>query len=229
MVGMSTSPTTTAEAGLTRHSLREDALRVLRARIVSGEMAPDTVYAVGQVAEELRVSITPVREALLALARDGMVEMLRNRGFRIRVISDKELDDIIDLRLMIEPSAVRAIADGRLISDLTDLRELARRADDAAERGNWTEFLDADRDLHLKLLGSLDNPRLLTVVSQLRDQSRLYGLDKVAGTEAFRHSTREHAAILDAVAAGEGERAEALVAQHIRHARGVWAGNDEAG
>jgi DNA-binding GntR family transcriptional regulator len=217
----------TESAGLTRHSLRDDAVRVLRARINSGAFVPDTIYAVGQVAEELKVSITPIREALLTLAQDGLIEMLRNKGFKVRVLSERELDNIIDLRLMIEPVAMREVAQRRLVTDLQPLRALAARADQAAEAGNWTEFLDCDRQMHLQLLESLNNPYLVDAVSRLRDQSRLYGLNKVAGTEAFRVSTHEHSTILDAVERGDGPAAERLTAHHITHTRGVWAGKSE--
>lgn len=138
------------------------------------------------------MSVTPVREALLDLSKDGLIEMIRNRGFRVRVLAEKELDDLVQLRLMIEPAAVRDIASQKKVSDMASLRRLAAQADDAAEKGNWTEFLDADRDLHLQLLANLDNPRLVTIVGQLRDQSRLYGLDIVAGTDSFSRSTDEH-------------------------------------
>lgn len=219
--------TITGDAGLTRHSLRDDAVRVLRARINSGALVPDTIYAVGQLAEELKVSITPIREALLTLAQDGLIEMLRNKGFKVRVLSEKELDNIIELRLMIEPVAVREIARRQLVTDFQPLRALAARADQAAEAGNWTEFLDCDRQMHLQLLESLDNPYLVDAVSRLRDQSRLYGLNTAAGTEVFRNSTHEHSLILDAIQSGDRELAEQLTAQHITHARGIWAGKTE--
>ncbi|RYH18305.1 MAG: GntR family transcriptional regulator [Alcaligenaceae bacterium] len=219
---MTASPT-----GLTRHSLREDARRVLRARIISGELKSDTLHALGTIADELQVSVTPVREALLDLSKDGLIEMVRNRGFRVRTLSEKELDDLVQLRLMIEPAAVRDIAAEGKVSDMATLRRLTAQADEAAEKGNWTEFLDTDRDMHLRLLSYLDNPRLVAVVGQLRDQGRLYGLDTVAGTDTFRRSTLEHTAILDAVENRDGEEAEKLMAQHIRHARGVWAGREE--
>lgn len=213
--------------GLTHHSLRDDAVRVIRARINSGALAPATTYALGQIAEELNVSITPIREALLRLSHDGLIEMRRNKGFRVRVLSDQDLDNIIALRLLIEPPAVRDIAERQLITNFAPLRTLAARADAAAEKENWVEFLDCDREMHLSLLAALGNTYLTDTVSRLRDQSRLYGLDKVAGTDAFRRSTHEHSTILDAIESADGATAERLTAQHLTHVRGVWAGNTE--
>jgi DNA-binding GntR family transcriptional regulator len=218
------APSTT---GLRRHSLREDAGRVLRAQIISGELRPDTLYAIGQIAEQLQVSVTPVREALLDLAKEGLIEMVRNRGFRIRVLTDHDLDEILQLRLMLEPRAIREITERRLVTDFAALRELCARTESAAQAGDWVAFLHTDRDLHLELLAHLDNARLVEIVGQLRDQSRLYGLDHIAGTHDFLNSTREHDALLDAVEEGHADQAERLTAQHIQHARGIWAGRGE--
>jgi DNA-binding GntR family transcriptional regulator len=219
---------TTRTTGLRRQSLRDDAAQAIRAQIVSGEIKPDTLYAIGQIAEQLEVSITPVREALLDLAKDGLIEMVRNRGFRVRVMTDRDLDDIVQLRLMLEVGAVREIAERGLVEDFTELRELSARTEAAAVAGDWVEFLSNDRDLHLTLLGHLGNPRLLEIVGQLRDQSRLYGLDRIAGTDDFLVSTREHDGLLDAIEAGRADEAADLMSRHLKHARGIWAGLRES-
>lgn len=222
-----THPATSAVArttALRRQSLRDDAAQAIRAQIVAGEIKPDTLYAIGQIAEQLEVSITPVREALLDLAKDGLIEMVRNRGFRVRVLSDQDLDEIVQIRLMLEVAAVREIAEHRLVTDFAPLRELSARTEAAAVAGDWVEFLTNDRELHLALLHHLGNPRLVEIVGRLRDQSRLYGLDRVAGTHAFLDSTREHDGLLDAVEAGRADKAAELMTKHLKHARGIWAG-----
>ena len=75
-------------------SLRDQALRVIRARIISGAMRPGQLYALGATASDLGVSVTPVREAVLELAREHLVELARNRGFRVREMSEHELNEI---------------------------------------------------------------------------------------------------------------------------------------
>src|SRR5215475_6337347 len=87
-------------------SLRDQALRVIRARIISGAMRPGELYALGATATELGVSVTPVREAVLELARERLVELARNRGFRVREMTERELDEIVEFRRIIEVGAV---------------------------------------------------------------------------------------------------------------------------
>ncbi|MFE0156681.1 GntR family transcriptional regulator [Nonomuraea sp. NPDC059007] len=221
-------PTVAPGTGLRRQSLRDDAGQVIRAQIVAGEIRPGALYAIGQLAEQLQVSITPVREALLDLAKEGLIEMVRNRGFRIRVMTEADLDQIIQIRLMLEVPAVREIAARGLVDDFAPLRDLAARTEEAAMTGDWVGFLGTDRELHLTLLGHLGNPRLVDIVAQLRDQGRLYGLDHVAGTQDFIESTREHDALLDAVESGKADEAAELMSTHLKHARGIWAGIAEA-
>lgn len=216
------------DAKLTASSLRNQALRVVRARIISGQLVPGKLYALGAIAEQLGVSVTPVREAVLDLAREGLVELARNRGFRVREMTDHDLDEIVELRRMIEVSAVRTIAERRSLDDIDRLRDMAAATEKCAAEGDWVGFLDNDRDLHLGILAHLGNERLLGIVGTLRDQSRLYGLDKVAGTTTLMESTHEHHQLLDAIAAGDAEGAAAIMDRHLKHTRGIWAGQDES-
>lgn len=210
-----------------RQSYREQAARIIRAQIISGRIEPGSLYSIGEIAEKLNVSITPVREALHDLAREGLIEMRRNRGFLVRTPSGQELDEIVQIRAMLEVSAVREITERGLVTDFAPLRRLSRRTMVFAEAGEWVGFLDTDREFHLSLLAALGNPKLLELVGSLRDQSRLFGLDKMAGSPDFVESTREHELLLDAVEEGDPERAASIMAQHLRHVRGVWAGESE--
>lgn len=208
-------------------SLRDQALRMIRARIIAGEIEPGRLYAIRRIAGEMGVSITPVREALLDLAKDGLIEMARNRGFQVRTMTEHDLDEIVELRRMVEVQTIRAIAEHNLLSDPADLRELCAAAEKCAAAGDWAGFLDNDRAFHLGLLAHLGNERLLGFVGSLRDQSRLYGLDRIAGSPTLLVSTREHAELLDAVQAGKSEEAARIMNRHLDHARGIWAGRHE--
>lgn len=207
--------------------LRDQAIEVLRARIATGGFRPGTLYGIGQVAEELGVSATPIREALVNLAKEDLVELVRNRGFRIRELSEAELDEIVDLRRMLEVPAIRRIAEEHMVDDVTTARSLSQAIEECTKVGDWTGFLTHDRALHLLLLGHLGNKRLVTVVAGLRDLTRLYGLSHARGSVGFAESTREHDRLIDAVEAGKGDLAAQIMENHLRHARGIWAGRKE--
>src|SRR5689334_19046667 len=131
-------------------SLREQAREAVRTQIVTGQIAPGRVQSVVSVATSLGVSITPVREAIMDLANAGMVEIIRNRGFRVPVLTEHDLDEIFALRTKLEVPAMAEIAGSGAPGP--EFRELAERITAAAERGDLTAFLDLDRQFHLGLL-----------------------------------------------------------------------------
>lgn len=212
---------------LERTSLRGEAARMIRAEIISGALAPSQMYAIGDIAGRLGVSPTPVREALLDLAHQGLVEIVRNRGFKVRVVSDEELDHIYEIRQMLEIPAIERLAAMIPSPDLSQLRLLSEHVDTAAANGDLVNFLTLDRDLHLGLLGLIGNSRLVDIVGGLRDQTRLYGLWQLAGSTDLMQTAQEHDALLDAIEGGDANTAGQLITRHLEHTRGLWAGRVE--
>jgi DNA-binding GntR family transcriptional regulator len=214
-------------APLERSSLRERVLVVLRTSITTGELEPGRLYSVGEFAERLEVSATPVREAVVNLANVGLVEIVRNRGFLVPDLTDQDLDEILQVRLFLEVPAIEQVA-GRVPAEtLTACHEHVRACKEAAEQGALIGFLDSDRAFHLTLIGSLGNRRLVEVLRGMRDQTRLYGLRDLAARGQLVASALEHETLLDAVEAGDTARARAEITRHLAHTRGSWAGRIE--
>lgn len=229
MTASDSSPASTPTTRLRPVSLREQAREALRARIVLGQIEPGEVCSVISLAEELGVSVTPVREAVMDLANHGMVEVIRNRGFRVPQLGEHDLDEIFHLRTLLEAPAmadVVRVLDG---APVPRFRQLAEEITAAAREGDLPAFLDKDRQFHLGLLELLGNGRLVVMVAQLRDQARMQGLRKLAERGELTQSGEEHIALVDAIEAGEGERAVELMRGHLAHSRGIWAGRAEPG
>jgi DNA-binding GntR family transcriptional regulator len=202
---------------------------VIRAGIVGGELAPGEIVSAATLAERLGVSATPVREAMLDLAAAGLVEPVRNRGYRVLAPDDRDLDEISELRLMLEAPAVRKVTELASAADLDELEREVDAIESSAERGDLAAFLSADRRFHLGLLQLTGNNRLVRLVGQLRDQTRLMGLGSMAQSGGLTSSAREHRDILDAIRSRHAGRAEELMRAHVEHTRGIWAGHTEAG
>jgi DNA-binding GntR family transcriptional regulator len=208
-------------------SLRQQVRRILRTSIVTGTLEPGTLYSVGSFADQLGVSATPVREALADLAHLGLVEVMRNRGFVVPELADRDLDEILQLRLFLEVPAIEQITGRVPAAEIEACRERVEECKAAAAAGDLVLFLDADRDLHLRLAGVLGNQRLVDVLAQLRDQTRLYGLREIAAAGRLGASADEHETLLDAIEAGDAKRARSEIERHLRHTRGSWAGKLE--
>lgn len=211
-----------------RVSLRERVAESLRAALVSGRMAPGTTYSIPALAEQFGVSATPVREAMLDLVNEGIVTPVPNKGFRVVELSDDELDQITELRRLLEVPTVRGLAGNLDASRIKDLRKRAEDIGRHARAGDVVAYVEADRDLHLALLAAAGNQRLVELVGRLRDQSRLYGLEQLAADGVLAESADEHLDLLDALERGDAEAAEAFISHHLDHVRGIWAQSRES-
>lgn len=204
-------------------SLREQAASAIRTGIVTGAITAGEIYSVPTLAEELGVSATPVREAMLDLVGEGLVTPVRNRGYRVVSMSAEDLDAVLRIRLLLEvPSMgeVAALAKGR---DLKEFRALAAQMPKFARSGAIQSYLDADAEFHLGLLRLLDNERLVDIVAMLRNQSRMFDIGGLAQKGKLADAGAEHTVILDAIERGERKRVESLVREHLVSARQAWS------
>jgi DNA-binding GntR family transcriptional regulator len=195
-----------------RLSVRDRVTEALREAMVAGTMTPDTVYSAPALAQLLNVSATPVREAMIDLAREGHVEVIRNRGYRVVPISDDDLDDIIDMRTLLEVPTVARVARLATPEQIAALRPIAVEVDRTAAQGLLREHITADNVFHLGLLAIAGNRMVVNEVRRLRGLTRLSALQEM----------------YDLVEAGDAEGAAQLMTRHLGHARGVWVGRPEA-
>ncbi|MFE9254254.1 GntR family transcriptional regulator [Streptomyces sp. NPDC006879] len=203
--------------------LRDQVAHALRAALIAGELRPGQVYSAPGLASELGVSATPVREAMLDLAREGMVEPVRNKGFRITEVSERDLDQYTELRTMIEVPTIGRITQTATADELEALRPVAEEIVVSARQHDLIGYLEADRRFHLALLGLSGNQRLVETVSDLRKRSRLYGLTGLDEAGMLVASAEEHHELLDVMLSGDAFAAEELMAQHLGHVRSLWA------
>lgn len=213
----------TVEPLVERQSLREQVGNALRAAVVSGEMQPGTVYSAPSLAARFGVSATPVREALLDLTKEGLVESVRNKGFRVTEVTDRHLDDITELRILIEVPTIARLAGVIDRDQIEEVRPLAEDIVRAAKRDDLIAYIESDRLFHFALLELAGNRRLVDFISELRSQTRLYGLSELVQQHRLLSSAEEHLEILDALAEGDAGRTEEIMRRHIGHVRGLWA------
>src|SRR5215475_15648826 len=91
-------------------NLRDQALAVLKLRLVSGDLAPGEIYSAASLAAQLGVSASPIREAMLTLVNQGLMEAVRNRGFRVVPLDDNDRREIYEMRVLLEIPATAALA-----------------------------------------------------------------------------------------------------------------------
>ncbi|MGK0721960.1 GntR family transcriptional regulator [Leucobacter sp. W1478] len=207
-------------------NLRETVLGKLRTAIVTGEIAEGSLVSAPTLGQALGVSATPVREAMMDLAREGLVETVKNKGFRITAMSEKELDDLAQIRLLIEPPTMHMVVGNIPHAAFSALLHLADVCTNAAERKDLEEYLRSDREFHALLLSFSGNDQLVELATSLRLRTRMYGLLALAREGRLADSSREHHQLVHLLQRGDAAAAEKLLAQHISHARDLWASSE---
>jgi len=189
-------------------------LEAITRAILTGELPPGRSLVETELAAALGVSKTPVREALKTLAGTGLVTMSPYRGATVRAIDDATARQIYDMRLLLEPEAVRRAVTappgpGGLLAGAREALERADAAPDQAARSL------ANREFHRALYLDCGNPLLTGALDNLRDQTALISVAAWQQAPSWRQEAGEHRAILDAAADGDAGRAAGLLAAHI--------------
>jgi DNA-binding GntR family transcriptional regulator len=195
-------------------SLRDRVLERVRSDIVSGRSGPGTMYSVPSLASELGVSTTPVREALLELSARGMIAPMRNRGFKVQASSLEDLENLFEVRELLERFAVVNIAKRRL-KDAGELEKLADAVAAAVKARDVGGYLETDRAFHGALVSRAGNPRLTKMIMDLRDDMRLFGIDTADGEERQRASVKEHYQLIEFAVKGDTKNIASLITSHI--------------
>lgn len=196
-------------------NLRQQIVQHVRSEIISGQSAPGKMYSAPTLAADLGVSTTPVREALLELARNGLIEPMRNRGFKVVEPTLVELHNLFDMRELIEARAAEIVALNRG-KGLDGIERYADEVGLAVDNDDVPAYLEADRRFHHAYIAAAGNALMTEMALGLRDKMRLYGISSRAGRERQVASVAEHYRLVQLARAGEAEETKALLRQHIR-------------
>ena len=193
----------------------------IRAMIDSGEIPPGARLGQVELAEQLGISRTPVREALRRLTGEGLAEFLPNRGFRA---ASPSIDDVLrrlEVRSLVEPGIARLAAERRTDADLAQLAAAI-----AAEEAATTRIAahDASRAFHLAIATATGNRELAGVLEAMWivEIGRRLLAARATSAQWKRTDVAEHRAIAAAIEARHGDRAAALMAAHIGEALQHW-------
>jgi DNA-binding GntR family transcriptional regulator len=203
-------------------ALSDSAYDAIRALIVSGEIRAGEALSERVLSERFGISRTPVREAIRALANDGLLEIVPMRGTFVRQLSVRDLREIHEVRLALEGMAAWLAAQKGVTPALEEVASRLRALDaqaaqdialdvDITQRVGW--------QFHEAMFAAADNARLTQTYHALRTQNGL-ALQRIPhyDAERTRDAVREHLAIFDAIAAGHAEAAQRHVWDHLTHA-----------
>ncbi len=193
-------------------------LNGLREDILSGALAPGSELHQAEIAARFGASRIPVRDALASLAGERLVTVRPNRGARVVNLSPCEIEEVFELRIMLECNCVRAAVSAASPEQVDEVRYQLRRSSLEAGRAGWS---DSDRAFHEALYLPAQKPRHIRLIGELRNLCRVHakGYDTLK-----RHTPRwleDHDAIVAEFTAGRAAACEKALRQHLSATRDV--------
>lgn len=201
-------------AGAVR-SLRDEAYELIKQRIIMCAFRPGEALSEAQVAASLGLGRTPVRQAFDRLMRDGLVEVLPRKGIIVRPISEDEVRDMVDVRLLNEGFCARLAAERSDPATIAALVENVRRGGIAASEGNVTVLMSLDREFHATISAGARNVVLGDILKNLHERAQRVWFVSLRDASHHRRVVDEHATILEALRARDPDAAEEATRAHI--------------
>jgi DNA-binding GntR family transcriptional regulator len=197
-------------------TLTDEAYARIKARVLRCEFEPGARFSEGQLADELRLTKMPVREALSRLVQEGLVRSIPRHGYEVNPVTVRDVHDLFELRLAVEPLAVELAA--RRIDEptLRRLAELCEVTCNPTDLASITQFADAHREFHLLIVRACGNRKLSDVVERvLEDADRLVYMGLLRLDHHAKVGT-EHHALLDALERRDGAAAREFATTSVR-------------
>ena len=203
---------------LIHNSLHDEAAAALRDRIFAGELGPGMFLDEVRLAEEMKISRTPLREALKVLTAEGLVRHEPRRGCFVNEVTEQDLDEIFPVIALLEGRCAFEAARNATDADLAALEALHDRLNKHAKARRINDYYDANFAIHEAII-TLANNWLAQVITDLRKIVKLARLQQLHAPGRLEQSLSEHMAVFAALKARDAEGAEAAMRTHLTRQR----------
>jgi DNA-binding GntR family transcriptional regulator len=199
--------------------LTDTAYQAIKRDILECRLLPGSEVTERQLGVSYGIGKAPLREALVRLSQEGLLQSIPRSGYRITAVTIQDVQDIFALRLLLEPVAARQAA-GRIDESLlTRLNELCRAGYDPGDRASESAFLRTNRQFHVAIANASGNRRLARVLEQLLEETeRLFHLG-LAVRDRTEEMTHEHEVLVAALVSGDANAAAQATNDQIEAAR----------
>lgn len=203
-----------------RSSLVDEAYVAIRASIIEGRIPPGARVTIRPIADQLSLSSTPIKAALVRLEREGILVSHLHRGYFVPELSCEDMGEIYELREALDCMAGRRAAMAERHSQIaTILAANCEQQRERMQRGDLDGYREKDIEFHQGLWALCGNQRLRRTAEGLMDQMRLGNSVSARLPGRVESSLTEHVAIVEAIAQGDADAAERATRQHVQSAR----------
>jgi GntR family transcriptional regulator, rspAB operon transcriptional repressor len=191
----------------------------IKEAILTLKIKPGQLVAIGDLADQLRISRTPVRDALLRLEKEGLVSINPRKGAYATPISADDIEEIFELRIVLEGYAARVAVKHLTAQDQAQMRDLLNASEAAFLAGDERRAADLGRQMHDVMVRAVNNRRLESYLDNLDAHYTRLRRFAVTLPGRFQRSHEQHKAILAAVEHGDGETAGRIMEDHLASVR----------
>ncbi|SMC65338.1 DNA-binding transcriptional regulator, GntR family [Desulfocicer vacuolatum DSM 3385] len=196
--------------------LTKMAYDALRRSILTNQLTSDVIYNEKGLAQQLGISRTPVREALLELSSQGLVSFLPRKGVVVNKFTRKDIEEIFELRYLIELASVKKICRTWTADDLSGIEQCLEKQKQLLNQAeNPITFMEIDRDFHVAISQLTGNKRLVSIIQNIRDILQLMGIRALTTRGRMEKVILEHANILGAIKKRDVEEALLQMRVHL--------------
>lgn len=199
--------------------LRDVVFNTLRQAILKGELKPGERLMEIALAEKLGVSRTPIREAMRKLELEGLVVMIPRRGAQVANITEKDLNDVLEVRIALENVAIEKACTRMSKEDMGRLWLAAKEFERTMAEGNLVRLAEADVAFHEIIYRASDNKRLNQVLNNLREQIYRYRVEYLKEEETRNVLVKEHEELTKAIRERDVKKAQEISFRHIENQR----------
>ena len=196
-----------------RPQLSDDIARVIRARIFDGTYAAGSYIRLEQLAAELGISVTPVREALFALRAEGMIDQQPHRGFVVLPVTGRDVTDVANVQAHVGGELAARAAARISGGQLRELTEIQDSLEDAYAGDDHERTVRLNHEFHRAINVAADSPKLAQLMSQITRYAPESVFPTIEGWS--RRSIKDHRRILTALSARDEKRARAAMSEHL--------------
>ena len=197
--------------------LRDVVFNTLRQAILRGELKPGERLMELQLASKLGVSRTPIREAIRMLEQEGLAVTIPRKGAEVAKMTEKDMEDVLQIRLSLEALAVRLSCENITPAALQELKVAMEDFEEKTKSGQFVEMAKADVKFHEILYKASNNPKLQQLLSNLREQMYRYRVEYLKDAAIYPRLIEEHHRMYDALKEKDQKQAVAYVEKHLHN------------
>lgn len=198
-------------------ALSDMAHKAMMDMLLSGELAPNELVTERQIALKLGISRTPLREAVRRLEGERHLERQRNGALVVRALPVEEFMHILNVRRLVEGEAARLAAGRVPRAELEQIKNRINQALKLPDDAITPEFAASDRDLHALIAQACGNPVLQQIINDVRTRTSMFRFGRLPSRR--KSVCAEHLAIIDALMAGDAQRSQQAMQDHVDQVR----------